>query len=51
MYVDYSSEICNNKYMFNRKEIISSMLSKIKLNDIKQLYHSIIQNKYTIIIK
>ncbi len=47
---DYFPEICDRHYMFNRKSIISSMLSKIKLNDIRNLYHSILQNKYTIII-
>lgn len=47
---DYMPEIYDGHYMFNRKAIISSMLSKIKLNDIKRLYHSILQNKYTIII-
>ena len=49
---DYIPEIYDNHYMFNRKNIISSMLSKIKLNDIKNIYHSILQNKnkYTIII-
>ncbi len=46
----YAPEIYNQHYMFNRKSVISSMLSKIKLNDIKKLYNLIIQNRYTIII-
>ena len=42
---EYLPEIRKNMYIFNRKELISNEINKIKLNDIITLYHSIIKNK------
>ena len=41
----YLPEIRKNMYIFNRKELVSNEINKIKLNDIITLYHSIIKNK------
>jgi len=48
LFTEYSTEIYSNHYLFNRRILVSNMLNKIQLNDIKQLYHSIIRNKYII---
>ncbi len=50
MFTDYSAEIYDRHYVFDRKIITSNALSKIKLNDIKKLYHSILENKYIIVV-
>ena len=44
----YIGEIRNRTYIFNRNELIAKEIDKIKLHDIKELYHQITK-KITII--
>lgn len=42
---DYITDIYKRRFIFNRKQLIADKVRKTLLNDIKQLYHSIIRNK------
>jgi secreted Zn-dependent insulinase-like peptidase len=44
----YINEIIIQEYMFDRKKEIANKIKDISLNDIKQLYHSIIKTKTVI---
>jgi insulysin len=42
---NYTNEISIQDYIFDRKERVAEKIKEVSLNDIKQLYHSIIKEK------
>jgi secreted Zn-dependent insulinase-like peptidase len=46
----YINEIIKQEYIFDRKQQVANKIKDISLNDIKELYHSIIKKKTIILI-